>query len=231
VLVVARLGFAVGAVVVTGLFGAGGRRYGSGGGAAVRPPAAGLDGAELSLPRSSATEGLGDDAGLRSAKVEAVGVDAGLRDVAVVEFCGSRTVFAGVVPAGGPLRVCTLTARAADPVRRTPAAVDQAATGSTYNSRPEIAAALTGQINAGQRYSQTLGLDLLYVAVPVLSGEKISGVVRLTYPASVVTEQVNGQLRTIWTVAGTTVLLAGILAYVMAGAVTRRLLPSRSSTI
>ena len=38
-------------------------------------------------------------------------------------------------------------------------------------------------------------LDLLYVAVPVLSGEKISGVVRLTYPASVVTDQVNGQLR------------------------------------
>jgi hypothetical protein len=102
---------------------------------------------------------------------------------------------------------------------------DQAATGSTYSSRPEIAAALTGQLNAGQRYSQTLGLDLLYVAVPVLSGEKISGVVRLTYPASVVTDQVNGQLRTIWTVAVAvaTVLLAGILAYFMAGAVTRRL--------
>lgn len=107
---------------------------------------------------------------------------------------------------------------------------DQAATGSTYSSRPEIAAALTGQINAGQRYSQTLGLDLLYVAVPVLSGEKISGVVRLTYPASVVTEQVNGQLRTIWTVAVTTVLLAGILAYFMADAVTRRLQRLRTAT-
>lgn len=107
---------------------------------------------------------------------------------------------------------------------------DQAATGSPYSSRPEIASALTGQINAGQRYSQTLGLDLLYVAVPVLSGEKISGVVRLTYPASVVAEQVNGQLRTIWTVAGTTVLLAGILAYVMAGAVTRRLQRLRDAT-
>jgi signal transduction histidine kinase len=107
---------------------------------------------------------------------------------------------------------------------------DQAATGSTYSSRPEIAAALTGQTNAGQRYSQTLGLDLLYVAVPVLSGEKISGVVRLTYPASVVTDQVNGQLRTIWTVAVTTVLLAGILAYFMAGAVTRRLQRLRTAT-
>ena len=107
---------------------------------------------------------------------------------------------------------------------------DQAATGSTYSSHPEIAAALTGQINAGQRYSQTLGLDLLYVAVPVLSGETISGVVRPTFPASVVTEKVNGQLRTIWTVAGTTVLLAGILAYFLAGAVTRRLQRLRTAT-
>ncbi|WP_427005914.1 ATP-binding protein [Pseudarthrobacter sp. H2] len=107
---------------------------------------------------------------------------------------------------------------------------DQSATGSPYTSRPEIAAALTGQINTGQRYSQTLGLDLLYVAVPVLSGDTISGAVRLTYPASVVSDQVNGQLRTIWTVAGTTVLLAGVVAYFMAGAVTSRLKRLRRAT-
>jgi hypothetical protein len=57
------------------------------------------------LPRSSLAEGLGDDAGRRSSTVEVVGVDAGEGDVAVVEFCGRRTVFAGVVPAGEPLRV------------------------------------------------------------------------------------------------------------------------------
>ncbi|WP_211882610.1 ATP-binding protein [Pseudarthrobacter albicanus] len=107
---------------------------------------------------------------------------------------------------------------------------DQSATGSPYSTRPEIAAALTGQINTGQRYSQTLGLDLLYVAVPVLSGDTISGAVRLTYPASVVSDQVNGQLRTIWTVAGTTVLLAGVVAYFMAGAVTSRLKRLRRAT-
>ncbi|XAS67060.1 ATP-binding protein [Micrococcaceae bacterium Sec5.7] len=100
---------------------------------------------------------------------------------------------------------------------------DQSATGSSYISRPEIAEALTGQINSGQRYSQTLGFDLLYVTVPVLSGEKISGAVRLTYPASVVTDQVSGQLRVLWTVAGTTVLLAGLLAFLMAGAVASRI--------
>lgn len=100
---------------------------------------------------------------------------------------------------------------------------DQSATGSPYLSRPEIAAALTGQINSGQRHSETLGFDLLYVTVPVLSGDKITGAVRLTYPASEVTDRVSGQLTVLWTVAGTTVLLAGMLAYLMAGAVTRRI--------
>jgi signal transduction histidine kinase len=107
---------------------------------------------------------------------------------------------------------------------------DQSATGSPYSSRPEISAALAGQINSGQRFSQTLGLDLLYVSVPVLSGEKITGAVRLTYPASFVAAQVDGQLWTLWTVAGTTVLLAGVVAYFMAGAVTRRLQKLRAAT-
>jgi signal transduction histidine kinase len=107
---------------------------------------------------------------------------------------------------------------------------DQSATGTAYGSRPEIAAALTGQINAGERYSQSLGQELLYVSVPVLSGESISGAVRLSYPASVVSDKVDGQLRTIWSVAATTVLLAGILAFFMARAVTRRLQQLRTAT-
>jgi hypothetical protein len=69
-------------------------------------------------------DGLGEDAGLRSSTGGVPAVDVGEGEAAVVEFCGRRTLFAGfVVPAGEPFRVDTLTARAADPVRRTPAAV------------------------------------------------------------------------------------------------------------
>lgn len=100
---------------------------------------------------------------------------------------------------------------------------DQSSTGSSYLSRPEISAALAGQITSGQRHSDTLGFDLVYVTVPVLTGERITGAVRLTYPASVVDDRVSGQLRVMWAVAGTTVLLAGLLAYLLAGAVTRRI--------
>jgi hypothetical protein len=38
-----------------------------------------------------------------------------------------------------------------------------------FSSRPEIAAALRGQVAAGTRPSRTLGTNLLYVAVPVAS--------------------------------------------------------------
>lgn len=66
-------------------------------------------------------------------------------------------------------------------------------TGSSYLSRPEIAAALSGEITAGQHHSVILGIDLLYVAVPVPSGEKVIGVVRLTHLAHVVTDIVRTQ--------------------------------------
>jgi len=50
---------------------------------------------------------------------------------------------------------------------------DTTAVGSSYASRPEIATALTGRIANGTRYSQTLSEQLLYVAVPVLSGGRV----------------------------------------------------------
>ncbi|WP_240795099.1 sensor histidine kinase [Rhodococcus zopfii] len=107
---------------------------------------------------------------------------------------------------------------------------DQATAGSSYRSRPEIGTALSGQITTGQRRSDSLGTDLLYVTVPVLSGEQVVGAVRLTYPAHVVTDQVRGQLRALWLVAAVTVILAGIVAFLIAGTVTRRLQQLRRTT-
>ncbi|MGN6503333.1 MAG: ATP-binding protein [Pseudolysinimonas sp.] len=100
---------------------------------------------------------------------------------------------------------------------------DPTAVGSSYLSRPEIATALTGQIASGTRYSKTLSQDLLYVAVPVLSGTRIFGAVRLTYPAQVVTDAVNGKVGTLGIVALTTVLLGGVVGLILSRTVTRRL--------
>ena len=54
-----------------------------------------------------------------------------------------------------------------------------------FSSRPEIKRALAGTEAHGFRHSNLLGHDLLYVAVPMNSGGAVRGVVRITYPASV----------------------------------------------
>lgn len=100
---------------------------------------------------------------------------------------------------------------------------DQAAVGADYSTRPEFAEALGGTISSGSRFSTTLQQQLVYVAVPVLSGEAIMGAVRLTYPEAVVDEEVGERLQVIGLVALLTLVMAGIAGIVFSGTVTRRL--------
>ena len=100
---------------------------------------------------------------------------------------------------------------------------DQSAVGGDYSSRPEIAQALSGTISSGSRFSTTLDEQLVYVAVPVLSGEDIIGAVRLTYSEAVVDDEVGERLRVIGLVALLTLIMAGIAGIVFSGTVTRRL--------
>ena len=55
---------------------------------------------------------------------------------------------------------------------------DSAGTGlgsASYASRPEIARALRGQAGQGTRHSNTLGVDVLFTAVPVVRGDAPPG--------------------------------------------------------
>jgi signal transduction histidine kinase len=54
------------------------------------------------------------------------------------------------------------------------------ASGRDFSTRPEIKRALGGDYATGTRRSDTLGTDLLYVAVPVASGGHVHGAVRVT---------------------------------------------------
>ena len=108
---------------------------------------------------------------------------------------------------------------------------DQSSIGASYASRPEIADALSGNITSGHRYSQTLQMELLYVTVPVFSGQEVLGAVRLTYPDQVVTDAVNGQLGMLGTVALTSLALAAIVGFIVASSVTRRLKRLREVTV
>ncbi len=107
---------------------------------------------------------------------------------------------------------------------------EEAAAGADYSTRPEIAAAAAGAPQWGRRPSRTLGTELLFVSVPVLSGNDVEGVVRLTYPASVVDERVERRVRGLLVVAAISVLMALVAAWALANTVTRPLRRLRLAT-
>jgi signal transduction histidine kinase len=82
----------------------------------------------------------------------------------------------------------------------------------TFASRPEIASALTGDVTTGRRHSKTLGSDFVFVAVPVASGGKILGAVRLTLPAS----ELTARVRRYWLTLGV-IALVSLVAVTFAG--------------
>lgn len=89
-----------------------------------------------------------------------------------------------------------------------------------FTSRPEVAGALAGRQVHGFRHSDTLDLDLLYVAVPVSSGGVLRGAVRITYPASVMQQRI---MRTWSVLAGVGLVVLGfvtMLSFRLARAVT-----------
>jgi signal transduction histidine kinase len=99
-----------------------------------------------------------------------------------------------------------------------------------YSNRPEMVQALSGIPDIGERYSETLGEDLFYVAVPVLSGDEVVGVVRLTAPERVVADRVDSKVRGLSVVAGISLLIAVAVAWLFARSVTRPLDDLESAT-
>ena len=95
--------------------------------------------------------------------------------------------------------------------------------GTSFLNRPEVVEALTGTVSIGRRFSTTVNQELLYVAVPILNGPQTLGVVRITFPASVVDDAVNQRLRGISYVAGITLLVSIFVALLLAFGITRRL--------
>lgn len=89
--------------------------------------------------------------------------------------------------------------------------------GRDFGNRPEIAAALQGNVAVGTRRSQTLGRGILYVAVPVASGGEVHGAVRVTVPTS----RVDRSIVRYWLVLALTALIV-LAAVAIAGRVLAR---------
>lgn len=104
------------------------------------------------------------------------------------------------------------------------------AIGTDYAGRPEIATALLGNPSSGTRLSNTLGGDLVYVAVPVLSGAEVLGAVRITFPKSVVDKSVRDQLQGLLLAAGVSIAMAIVVALLFARTVSKPLDNLRATT-
>jgi len=96
-------------------------------------------------------------------------------------------------------------------------------TGRDFSTRPEIQQALGGERTAGTRYSDTLKTGLLYVAVPIASGGKVLGAVRLTLD----TQNVDALVHRYWLglIAIAAVVLTAVagIGWAVARSVTRPL--------
>lgn len=89
--------------------------------------------------------------------------------------------------------------------------------GISYASRPEIADALRGDPTQGERHSDSLDEDLLYTAVPVVSGGQREGAVRVTQSVDAVNTEVRSDTLALIGVAAIVLILGLGLAWLLAG--------------
>jgi signal transduction histidine kinase len=90
-----------------------------------------------------------------------------------------------------------------------------------FSTRPEIASALQGDTASGTRYSETLDARFLYVAVPVASGGRVLGAVRVTYPRAELDDRVFRNWLRLAALAGVVLVSVAAVGALLARSVTR----------
>lgn len=95
--------------------------------------------------------------------------------------------------------------------------------GRDFSTRPEVAAALGGTVESGERGSDTLGHPLLFVAAPIASAGTLMGAIRISHPA----DELDARIARRWTALASTSLavlgVASLAALLIAGWISRPL--------
>ena len=95
--------------------------------------------------------------------------------------------------------------------------------GSSYGTRPEIAAALHGPPAQGTRHSDSLDEDLLFTAVPVGPAARPLGAVRVTQSVETVQSEIRNDVLALVGVGLAALLLGLGVAWLLAGSLARPL--------
>jgi two-component system phosphate regulon sensor histidine kinase PhoR len=88
---------------------------------------------------------------------------------------------------------------------------------SNHSDRPEVIQALANGVGSSMRFSQTLGVDMMYTAVTVKQGSETLALVRVALPLSHVTADVASLQRVLIAATLLAALLALLLAVLIAG--------------
>jgi signal transduction histidine kinase len=103
--------------------------------------------------------------------------------------------------------------------------------GKDFSNRPEIQIPLEQGIPAtGERNSQTLGGNIVYVAVPVVSGTKVVGAVRITFPSQVIDDRTAEKTRGLILVGMISLVGAAFAAFLMSSSFTSPIRRLRRTT-
>src|SRR5206468_5743343 len=92
-----------------------------------------------------------------------------------------------------------------------------------HGSRPEIRAALAGGTATATRHSDTENRDFQYYAVAIRDEGRLTGIARVSTPVSAINADLRRIAATVFVAAAGAVVAAGVLAVLIAGAVTRPL--------
>jgi two-component system phosphate regulon sensor histidine kinase PhoR len=86
-----------------------------------------------------------------------------------------------------------------------------------HKNRPEIKTALANQIGQSIRFSSTIKIDMMYIAVPLVKKDKIWGVVRLALPLT----EIKEKLSNIYKIIIYSLLVGGLISLALGALVGR----------
>jgi signal transduction histidine kinase len=100
---------------------------------------------------------------------------------------------------------------------------DSEGASGNYRGRPEIRAALDGRISQGRRFSDTLGENLLFTAVPIVVGDDVGGAVRVTQSVDAIDRRVRRDVLGLVGIGVIALVLGLGFAWFLAGTLARPL--------
>jgi len=100
-----------------------------------------------------------------------------------------------------------------------------------HADRPEIVEAMGGNGGSAVRFSHTLGMNRMYVAVPVKRDGAVRGVVRVSLPTTAIDDELRHVRKRIVLAALLMVALASAVSYVVSRRITRPLVEMRRGAL